>query len=574
MSETMQRSETPMFDRYVLFSYLADSRTPRPEYTFPPSSRNPAHRLSTSGRSRRPSPLLHEIQPPTRRLSSHQVLLLTPFGSPIPDASDMRRGSSSMGNRSREYSMGVSPSSLGPTSMSMGREPSQGVALPPPRALAPRVRHSFAAPTPSPLSHPLTTIQSTSETSSATPSREASDHGPEELEVVAIGTVAMTRSNSLPVLTLRELEAMKEKDEELGIARGSGWVWVDQEDTPGLENIPSASTSTLSLATTPPRPFAFNDPFASAKPEGTFRRRDETAKFGTFRPVATTEVEGYSYSPSSQIDRRASDAPPISNASPRSKLPDSRRPSAPISIETPRAPLSGLESPRGSQISPIRPRITRYKTSPARSQGLGLSINIRTEDQGSLGRKSVVSLSTVERRERRHARLRANEDVQDFGERRGSWAPVEVVDGVEADSIFSDDSIRLSTSSGSSRRQGSTSSRHVILLESTRAMSLSEFGATPSVKAEACRNRFDSLDSALPAKLSPSGYIPPIQSDWGEGKFDTFPRRASGILNQVGGGVLGLWKKKMGSKGRGSLGDVQGNEWYQRRGSWAEGWKE
>lgn len=45
----------------------------------------------------------------------------------------------------------------------------------------------------------------------------------------APGTVPMTRSNSLPVLTLRELQALKQKDGELGIARGGEWAWVSRE---------------------------------------------------------------------------------------------------------------------------------------------------------------------------------------------------------------------------------------------------------------------------------------------------------------------------------------------------------
>jgi hypothetical protein len=39
-------------------------------------------------------------------------------------------------------------------------------------------------------------------------------------------STAMLRRNSLPVLTLRELDALKEKDGELGIERGGGWAWV------------------------------------------------------------------------------------------------------------------------------------------------------------------------------------------------------------------------------------------------------------------------------------------------------------------------------------------------------------
>lgn len=42
-------------------------------------------------------------------------------------------------------------------------------------------------------------------------------------------TVAMTRCNSQPVLTLRELQAIREKDGDLGIQRGGHWAWVSRE---------------------------------------------------------------------------------------------------------------------------------------------------------------------------------------------------------------------------------------------------------------------------------------------------------------------------------------------------------
>ena len=47
------------------------------------------------------------------------------------------------------------------------------------------------------------------------------------------GTVPMTRSNSLPILTYRELDAMMEKDGELGLARGREFAWVSRD--PGDE---------------------------------------------------------------------------------------------------------------------------------------------------------------------------------------------------------------------------------------------------------------------------------------------------------------------------------------------------
>lgn len=616
-------------------------------------------RMSVSSRPRRASPLLHEIQPPSRRLSTHQVLLLTPFGGPIPDAigaessavrresisSVSTRGSISIATSFRRdsYAMSVSPSSTGPTSAGMGREPSMGIPLPPPRsALAPpRVRHSFAAsPTaPSPLSQPLATIASSSEHSSSgpsstSPSREPSGNDDDEMELevvaVSVGTVAMTRSNSLPVLTLRELEAMKAKDSQLGIARGGDWAWVsrdeddDDAETPGLSDTASASTSSVSLSTTPPA-FTFSDPFGAG--HSTFRRTEETARFGSYRPVAT--AEGYHYTPSTQADRRNSDIPPPpQNASPRSKISESRRPSAPplSSLQpTPRAmPVPSFlpESPRGTLLPPMRPGLTRYKTSPARSEGLGLDVVVRAGEEAGPSTRS--GHSTVERRERRHARLRQGERMQgEFGERRGSWAPVDVVDGLEADSILSDssggrteqyhrDSIS-SIATGSTRSRtsfalgrnsvtsSSASRRNVILVDSTRAMSLSEFGVSPSPgSGEGKRSRFDSYDSAFPASNSSPhsphslSSRPDVSLD--ENRFDTFPRRgssagagAAGVLGQMGNGVMGLWRKKgliagaapISAKrssmpvweGGGAAATTDPIDWYQRRGSWADGWR-
>lgn len=39
----------------------------------------------------------------------------------------------------------------------------------------------------------------------------------------------MTRSNSLPIMTLNELEALRRRDEDHGIVRGGHWAWVSKE---------------------------------------------------------------------------------------------------------------------------------------------------------------------------------------------------------------------------------------------------------------------------------------------------------------------------------------------------------
>jgi hypothetical protein len=184
------------------------------------------------------------------------MLLLTPFGTmpmealngPGPGAG-MTRISSNMGGPNqtqvRAASMGMSSNQ---SSMGMGRDDGQR-PLP---TLSSRfnARHQSLGQSiyPSPLSQPLATIQSASDYGSESdssslaisrePSNSSTTDGEEEKESdrrsVARSmnhvVVDMMRSNSLPVLTQRELDAMQDKDGELGIARGSHWAWVSQED--------------------------------------------------------------------------------------------------------------------------------------------------------------------------------------------------------------------------------------------------------------------------------------------------------------------------------------------------------
>jgi len=228
-------------------------------FAFPPPAssprQGPAQRGSLGIRQRRSSPLLHEIQGPSRRLSAHQMLLLTPFGGAVPEvvqpagpAGRMTRGSSSMGGpqatRSASFGMTSIPSSTG-----MGRDEPGAVRGLPTLSTRFNARHqSLVQSNPSPLSQPMATIQSASDygsesdSSGMAASRENSDNSgdSEEDEVqraqamarieaarrANAAAVAMMRSNSLPVLTQRELEALQDKDGELGIARGAHWAWV------------------------------------------------------------------------------------------------------------------------------------------------------------------------------------------------------------------------------------------------------------------------------------------------------------------------------------------------------------
>jgi hypothetical protein len=244
-------------------------------FAFPPSASahlGPAARRTSVIRQRRSSPLLHEIQSPSRRLSTHQMLLLTPFGGPLPmeaitsstgtgagtGMGRMARGSSSMGGpnpsgpgRAASLGMSSAPSSIGMGRNDMSNATSRGAP-----GLSSRFnsRHqSLVQPVnPSPLSHPLTTIQSASDygsesgSSSLAISREPSNSSQTDEDVeqavqahdgqstarsrVNVMAVEMMRSNSLPVLTQRELDAMQDKDGELGIARGTHWAWVQDDD--------------------------------------------------------------------------------------------------------------------------------------------------------------------------------------------------------------------------------------------------------------------------------------------------------------------------------------------------------
>jgi hypothetical protein len=242
-------------------------------FAFPPSASahlGPAARRTSVIRQRRSSPLLHEIQSPSRRLSTHQMLLLTPFGGPLPmeaittntgngtGMGRMTRGSSSMGGpnpsgpgRAASLGMSSAPSSIGMGRNDMSNSTSRGAP-----GLSTRFnsRHqSLVQPVnPSPLSHPLTTIQSASDygsesgSSSLAISREPSNSSQTDEEVekeaqahggqstarsrVNVMAVEMMRSNSLPVLTQRELDAMQDKDGELGITRGTHWAWVQDDD--------------------------------------------------------------------------------------------------------------------------------------------------------------------------------------------------------------------------------------------------------------------------------------------------------------------------------------------------------
>jgi hypothetical protein len=476
-------------------------------------------------------------------------------------------GSMSRARTNRRPTLPNSGGGPGPVSSEMGREASMGIATPVRRSLA------TTPPAPSPLSSQLTTI--TSAQPEIPPSPEKNEMVV-ELEVVAI-SIGMTRSNSLPVLTLRELEAIKQKDAELGIARGSDWAWVGSEEEGESINSEEIETPALTETPIPPPPnslkrhdFAFNDPFSSTR-DGTFRRTEETARFGSYRPIATLAVDGYHYSPSA-IPRRGSDIP-----TPSSYDPLHRNSTAGPSKNGPSSPMAkGMESPKGTPLpAPIRPKLTRYRTSPALSEGLGLALVVKADPAPT----GSINLSTVERRERRHAQLRdeAQDPIGEFGQRRGSWAPVDIVDGLEMRGLVS----VLPVVMGSGNRTPSISSLSSrgsftfprIALSNTSARRISVGGPTSPT------SRKESYDPSI----SPTSTRAAALFDGSE--YTSSPRRASVSTAQLArvsqsGGVLGVWKIRKGSAEalrRGSAGTAlvtePAGDWHERRGSWAEGWK-
>ncbi|WVR06518.1 hypothetical protein IAU60_003549 [Kwoniella sp. DSM 27419] len=620
-------------------------------------------RLSMSSRQRRPSPLLHEIQPPSRRLSAHQMMLLTPFGGSLPagtlSSGSMSRGSSSMGggpmtapprlsgSAGSGWPRRDSATSTGPSPTSSAKD------LPALNRFPPRSRHSLghAVVAPSPLaSAPMSTIFSGSSEGGSS-SREASAQDGQRNQVfmsrdeVGIdadrdrrqsgrflpATVAMTRSNSLPVLTLRELEALKEKDGELGIQRGGDWAWVSRGSIDERED--TASTSTTSLDTPyEQQPFtSFQDPFAALR---------EEPRGPTYTPKATSS--DYRYSPSAAEPRRRSDIHssfPSPTSRGRRSTTD-RRTSIPTPIRysfsaaTPRLPdlspthettgtFTGAPpdepSPRGSPSLasapgfPQRPRILRYKTSPARYTGLGLNIRVRAS--GSSGSdQSAGSESDPRARPQPRSRTRGS---------LGNWAEVDLVDPLAASTevpypigmsrtsssisptdVTHRESISLTAvmatrgSVASASTRGSVHSAASAPVTTTKPAfivehigSRSHLTAPDAEPAFRGRSRFESVDSAFPLMPGGSGgrlAVPAFgagdtyghRSSIGSGSEleEGYPRRGS-----MGMGTFARLRSAAFARttpsdvddlgvrvARARMSSASSVHWSERRGSWAE----
>ena len=203
-----------------------DNEIPSPSYSFPTKTRvTTPRRGPREGSASKPmdtSPRhQHEIQPPSRRLSSHQMLLLTPFGSAIPDTVI---GESSIGaGMTRGMTRGGFPASV------MGRD------MVTPRQPNSRLRSLPTVQSTSSSSAPMATIPSASDSEvSESECRDVVDLSPgASMYATFIGdhfsTVPMTRSTSSPVMSMKSLEALRMKDGELGIVRGGMWAWVSHD---------------------------------------------------------------------------------------------------------------------------------------------------------------------------------------------------------------------------------------------------------------------------------------------------------------------------------------------------------
>lgn len=390
--------------------------------------------------------------------------------------------------------------------------------------------------------------------------------------------------------------------------------------------------------TTPPvRPFAFQDPFA---PLGT-----PAAGSGPTASNPSSTAPDYHYSPTTE-PRRMSEVPSTTSSSPWSTASpmDSRSRGASVVTITPatsatpiahfspplstastfnsRASMSAVDqdqpTPFGQSNSPgtltsslpaIRPRILRYKTSPARFTGLGLDIVVKPQSQtSSSGSSTVGGSSSTARTERRrssqrsletdtHRRRSSQASVGGPGSgpdeerrrssttshssaegRKGTWAVIDVVDTLSTTDLSL---ASTSTSSISVSVHSLRSGNHTV--------SSSPRGSVYTIEHVSSRSSTTTSGSASAAG---GGKYQSLPSRKGKGvatgagaafAFETvhssegftvdplaFPRRGSlAVLSQT---ALGPWAAKAaGASGEELLGAPKG-DWQERRGSWAEGW--
>jgi hypothetical protein len=352
--------------------------------------------------------------------------------------------------------------------------------------------------------------------------------------------------------------------------------------------------------TPPSRPFAFQDPFAAAL--GTSQNAQSISPRYT---APTTTSSDYHYSPTAE-PRRMSEVNPTwpHNTSPGTQTITQSRgtsvatitlstsPSSPSQGEdkpsppfppsfNSRASMSALEQtpllPLGAveTLAPIRPRILRYKTSPARFTGLGLHLVVKSQptssDASTTG--SVAPSSSSRRRssgiddDRR--RSSGHSTSSNEGRRTGTWAVVDVVDKLSASSNLP--SISTTTSSSMTSLRTTESNRSSTAMPNP-VYTIEHISARSGSMAVGGSDRFKSLPSRK-GKPNPNPFAYESISPVGMGMFAdplAFPRRGSlAVLSQT---PLGPWASpSVPTVGEEMLGAPKGN-WQDRRGSWAEGW--
>jgi hypothetical protein len=211
------------------------------------------------------------------------------------------------------------------------------------------------------------------------------------------------------------------------------------------------------------------------------------------RASATAENYTYDGSPrSGQNARRASEATSSSSAS------TSTSPLAQTLRELrPRQRQSIAEQgKRASPPSPTKPPLVRYKSSPARTSGLGLNINV----VGSPPTTDSVSPGT----------LRSTQ-------RQGSWASVSVLDGGLA-------AIDIATAESHASRRASVIRLPTDFMTLRGSFDLTMDDDSPELEPKTRRGRFESIDSAFPA-LGDVGQKVAI-TRWVD-RFSSWPRRGS-----------------------------------------------
>ncbi|EIW67641.1 hypothetical protein TREMEDRAFT_64235 [Tremella mesenterica DSM 1558] len=483
--------------------------------------------------------LIREIQPPSRTLTKHQLLLLTPFGQPIPSYPNRPSSSSQLYHSSHLSAPPGSSHSPGLSESSESVHPSH-LHLPTTVLNASRslggsqmkrdTNRNFIDPTL--IQVPSSTIskkfpetsskfnQQMSRTSSMrkglstsseyeelqsfqfTPMEEEEDSSeqegkqpshitsmdqrdhmgissgytitgekmeiheemeePDEKETTTgkkYMAVPMMRSTSLPLLTLEEMNVLDQKDGELGIARGSGWAWVSDFEVDKFEKgSDQLSPFNHNISTSQP---IFKNPFDPTSPL--------SPTLPTLFPPKST-IQGYHYHPPTTRRQSATPLPPSHLSQVAQSV--ARRPSALV----PRLPATSLLSggmlsrnistipivPTGSVISTgstiptiflstypeeksnvgMRPRLLRYKTSPARVHGMNEKIAESQETTLPIESSSgYMKLESKVRSEERGLTLESPSDVKG-GKSNRSTEEKDIKFKVSPDERFSRSSIQ------------------------------------------------------------------------------------------------------------------------------------